>query len=84
MDKHAFLHRLNVFERMLAFVMKSISQDKWARHALMVYLVLVHIFALMYVLQVMTSFFFLKKVIYASHNVYACICRMYLFVSMYA
>ena len=29
-------------------------------------------------------FFFLKKVIYASHNVYACICRMYLFVSMYA
>ena len=61
MDKHAFLHRLNVFERMLAFVMKSISQDKWARHALMVYLVLVHIFALMYVLQVMTSFFFEKS-----------------------
>jgi hypothetical protein len=53
MDKHAFLHRLSLFERVLAFVVKNVMQDKWARNALMVYLLLVHVLALLYVLQVL-------------------------------
>ena len=47
------LSRLNVFERALALVNRYVLQDRWARHALLVYLLLVHIFALTYVWQVL-------------------------------
>ena len=47
------LARMNVFERGLAYVTKFFLADQWARHALMVYLLLVHLFALGYVMQVL-------------------------------
>jgi hypothetical protein len=52
-DRQMILSRLNVFERCLAGVTKFFMQDQWARHALLVYLALVHIFAVGYVLQVL-------------------------------
>jgi hypothetical protein len=53
LDKQVFLSRLNPFERVLAFTVRNAMQDKWSRNALMVYLLLVHVLALFYVLQVL-------------------------------
>lgn len=52
-DRQLMLSRLNIFERGLAYVNRYILQDRWARHALMVYLALVHILALVYISQVL-------------------------------
>lgn len=52
-DRQNVLSRLNIFERGLAYLMKYIMQDQWARHALLVYIFLVHFFAIGYVLQVL-------------------------------
>lgn len=53
LDRQNVISRLNVFEKALAFVIRFILQDSWARHALMVYLFLVHIFAIGYLVQVL-------------------------------
>jgi hypothetical protein len=53
LDRQHMMSRLNVFERGLAYVNRHILQDRWARHALMVYLALVHIFALIYISKVL-------------------------------
>jgi hypothetical protein len=52
-DRQNVISRLNIFERGLAYFMKYIMQDQWARQALMVYIFLVHFFAIGYVLQVL-------------------------------
>lgn len=52
-DRQLMLSRLNFFERGLAYVNRYVLQDRWARHALMVYLALVHILALIYISQVL-------------------------------
>jgi hypothetical protein len=53
LDRQHMMSRLNIFERGLAYINRYILQDRWARHALMVYLALVHIFALIYISQVL-------------------------------
>ena len=53
LDKQHILSRMNIFERGLAYLTRFFLHDQWARHALMVYLLLVHGFALCYVLQVL-------------------------------
>jgi hypothetical protein len=53
LDKHAVLSRLNVFERGLIYVNRFVLQDRWARHALLGYLVFVHLLALVYVWKVL-------------------------------
>ena len=47
------LSRLNVFERGLAFINQNIMQDRWSRNALLLYLLLVHAFALLYAWEVL-------------------------------
>jgi len=53
-DRQQIMSRLNIFERGLAYVNRHILQDRWARHAFMVYLALVHILALIYVSKVLS------------------------------
>lgn len=53
LDRQQILSRLNIFEKSLAYVIRFILQDQWARHAFILYLLLVHIFALGYVWQVL-------------------------------
>lgn len=53
LDRQHVLARMNVLERGLAYLTRFFLHDQWARHALMVYLFLVHGFALCYVLQVL-------------------------------
>ena len=53
LDRQNVISRLNIFEKALAYIIRFIMTDQWARHALMVYLALVHIFALGYVWQVL-------------------------------
>lgn len=53
LDRVTVLSRLSFLERSLAYGMRVFVQDRWARHALMVYLVLVHIFAFSYVITVL-------------------------------
>lgn len=53
LDRLSVLSRMNVFERGLAYLTRFFLHDQWARHALMVYLLLVHGFALCYVFQVL-------------------------------
>ena len=52
-DRQQMMSRLNIFERGLAYVNRHILQDRWARHAFMVYLALVHVLALVYVSEVL-------------------------------
>ena len=52
-DRQHIISSMNVFERYLAHTVRFLLQDQFARHALMVYLVLVHIFACGYVIQVL-------------------------------
>ena len=52
-DRQHMLSKMNIFERGLAHVTRFFLQDQWARHALLVYLILVHFFALGYVIQVL-------------------------------
>lgn len=54
LDKYSILQRRNIFERALVYLMKFFMQDEWTRNALMIYLLLVHIFALGYVIIVLT------------------------------
>jgi homeobox protein cut-like len=53
LDRQQMLSRLNFFERGLAYVNRHILQDRWARHALLVYLALVHVLALIYISEVL-------------------------------
>ena len=53
-DKQLMFSRLNIFERGLAYINRYIMQDRWARHALLVYLALVHVLALIYISTVLT------------------------------
>lgn len=53
LDRMNVLSRMNFLERGLAYLTRFFLHDQWARHALMVYLFLVHGFALCYVLQVL-------------------------------
>jgi hypothetical protein len=53
LDRQSVLSRMNIFERGLASITRFSLQDQWARHALMFYLLLVHCFALGYVMQVL-------------------------------
>ena len=53
LDRMNVLSRMNILERGLAYLTRFFLHDQWARHALMVYLFLVHGFALCYVLQVL-------------------------------
>jgi hypothetical protein len=52
-DRAAAISRLNVAERALAHLSRFLLQDRWTRHALLVYLLLVHLFALGYVSQIL-------------------------------
>lgn len=52
-DRAAAIGRLNWLERALANISRFLLQDRWTRHALVVYLVLVHFFALGYVQQIL-------------------------------
>ncbi len=52
-DRQHIISSMNVFERYLAYTVRFLLQDQFARHVLMVYLVLVHIFACGYVIQVL-------------------------------
>ena len=52
-DRQHIISSMNVFERYLAHTVRFLLQDQFARHVLMVYLVLVHIFACGYVIQVL-------------------------------
>lgn len=53
LDRHSVYSKLSALERGMALVMRSLLQDRWVRHALMVYLFLVHCFALAYVMRVL-------------------------------
>jgi hypothetical protein len=53
LDRQVVLSKMNVLERGLAAIIRFFMQDQWARHALLVYLLLVHILASCYVLQVL-------------------------------
>ena len=53
MDKTEIISRMNVFEQFLARTLRFFMSDKWARHALLVYLCVVHAFAIGYVLQIL-------------------------------
>lgn len=44
---------MNILERGLAHTTRFFMQDSWARHALLVYLFVVHAFAIGYVLKVL-------------------------------
>ena len=52
-DRQLVISRLNILERGLAHLSRFLLQDRWARHALIVYLLLVHFFAMGYVLQIL-------------------------------
>jgi hypothetical protein len=53
MDRLRVLSRFNVCERSLASIMRLVMQDQWMRHAFLVYLLLVHVFAIGYVVIVL-------------------------------
>lgn len=53
LDRQAFISKLNVLERGIAFIMRMFLQDPWARQAFMVYIVMMHLFAIGYVFQVL-------------------------------
>ena len=53
MDKNAIINRMNILEQCLARTLRFFMSDKWARHALLVYLCVVHAFAIGYVLQIL-------------------------------
>ena len=53
LDRQSLLSRMNVLERGLAYITRFFLNDQWARHALIVYLFLVHGFAICYVFQVL-------------------------------
>jgi hypothetical protein len=52
-DRVSVLSRFNFIERSMAYGMKQFFQDRWARHAIMIYLLLVHICAFAYVINVL-------------------------------
>jgi hypothetical protein len=53
MDRITVLSRYNFIERSLAYGVRQFFQDRWARHAIIVYLALVHFFAFAYVVKVL-------------------------------
>jgi len=53
LDRQAVLSRMSMCEKGLSYFVRFVMQDKWLRHALLVYLLVVHVFALGYVLVVL-------------------------------
>ena len=53
LDRQRVVSRLNVCERGLIASMRMVMQDQWMRHAFLIYLVLVHVFAIGYVVIVL-------------------------------
>lgn len=53
MDRRNLFSKMNIFERGLVNTVRFFMQDQWARHALLVYLLVVHAFAVGYVLKVL-------------------------------
>jgi hypothetical protein len=53
LDRLALISRLNILERGLAHLTRFFLQDQWARHVLMLYIFLLHCFALAYVVNVL-------------------------------
>jgi homeobox protein cut-like len=53
LDRMSAISRLNVCERGLSYMVRFVMQDRWLRHALLVYLFIVHIFALGYTVVVL-------------------------------
>jgi hypothetical protein len=52
-DRKNIISKMNILERGLAVTSRFFMQDRWARHALLVYLFIVHVFAIGYVLKVL-------------------------------
>lgn len=53
LDRQSMISRMSYCEKGLSHAVRFLMQDKWMRHALLVYLILVHIFALGYVFVVL-------------------------------
>ena len=53
LDKKVILSKMNILERMLAIVTKFMFQDQWSRHALLLYLFIVHMLAVGYTMKLM-------------------------------
>ena len=53
LDRQAMISRMNACEKGLSHVVRFMMQDKWMRHAFLVYVFLVHLFALGYVCVVL-------------------------------
>ena len=53
MDRRTVFSKMNIVERGLVNTVRFFMQDQWARHALLVYLLIVHAFAIGYVLKVL-------------------------------
>jgi hypothetical protein len=49
LDKQSILAKLNIFEKGLASISRIFLRDRWTRHVLLVYLLLLHCFAIAYV-----------------------------------
>ena len=52
-DRQLVISRLNILERGLAHLSRFLLQDRWSRHALVVYLILVHCFAIGFVSKIL-------------------------------
>eukprot|EP01041_Mallomonas_annulata_P000513 gene513-986_t len=52
-DRNLVISRMTIFERSILGIIKFFMLDKWTRHALVFYLILIHIFAFGYVIQVL-------------------------------
>ncbi len=53
LEKQQYLSRMSIMDRTIAWIYRNVMQDPWARHAFLIYFMLVHIFALIYVFQVL-------------------------------
>jgi hypothetical protein len=53
LDKQEMMSRRNIIEKALVYIVKFFLQDQWTRHALVLYLALVHVFAIGYVIIVL-------------------------------
>ena len=54
-DKYIIMNKLNFFERNLAFMTKYIIQDVYSRHVFLVYLFVVHAFAIMQFIRMLKT-----------------------------
>ena len=52
MDKNAVIARMNLAEQCLAHTSRFFMQDRWSRHILLLYLIVVHMFAACYAARI--------------------------------